>query len=112
MLVKYGIQKGGRERLPTEAQGGFLEEEGKVEGVRSQTGFGGVMEGHRGCRSSYKRTGSKPRWTLTPDSGRHLDVSCGAIVSPKQRLQGKTRAGEERWWQVTRPILADTDAPV
>lgn len=45
--VKYGIQKGGRERLPTEAHEGFLEEEGKVEGVRSQTGFGGVVEGHR-----------------------------------------------------------------
>lgn len=33
--VKYGVQKGGRERLPTEAHEGFLEEEGKVEGVRS-----------------------------------------------------------------------------
>lgn len=92
--VKYGVQKGGRERLPTEAQEGFLEEEGKVEGVRSQTGFGGVVEGHRwGCKSSYKRTGSKPKWTLTPDSGRHLNVSCRAIVFPyaetPQRDQGR-----------------------
>ena len=43
--MKNKDRKGGRERLPTEAQRGFLEEEeGKVKGMSSETGFGSVMK--------------------------------------------------------------------